>query len=67
MCTLVEVTEGDAGKKQHNKKPKKQGKGNNSESLTVYAVPVNRKLPWLEIKELPKEYEEDKQEGKKIG
>ena len=67
MCTLVEMTEGDAGKKQRNKKPKKQDKGKSSESLTVYAVPVNRKLPWLEIKELPLEYEEDKKEGKKIG
>ena len=53
MCTLIEMAEGDAGKKQRNKKPKKQEKGKSSESLAVYAVPVNRKLPWLEIKELP--------------
>jgi len=28
---------------------------------------VNQKLAWLEIIELPEEYAEDKNEGKKVG
>jgi len=65
MCTLTTLNLNGGGKKQ--KGGKKDKKSKDVENEVVLAMPVNSKLPWMGLDSVPKEFHEDKEEGRKIG
>lgn len=54
----------DSAKGKGGKKSKSKNDAESDKS--VFAVPVNNKLPWFNIKEIPDEYYKDIEEGRKI-
>lgn len=69
MCTLIPMSQGEGkGKnRKRSEKDKKSKGGKEKEAEGYYAVPVNAKLPWHLLTEVPPEVEEDKKAEKKVG
>lgn len=67
MCTLTTFSIKNGG---GNNKPKGKGKDLKKELTPVekvMAVPVNSKLPWMEVDKIPAEFLQDQKDGKKVG